>query len=134
MRLNQLGKEVDNKKKLFKKGIDCFNQRNYYDAHEYWEELWSEYYLPDANFIQGLIQLSVGYFHITNLNMNGANGLLSKSIKKLSQFRPQCREIDVNYLIQCAEKSLSNLSKIDNVKEFDWLCSPLIKCQKNEKK
>ena len=117
----------DKKQKLFLKGVELFNNKQFYDAHDYWEELWSEYYLPDAKFIQGLIQLSVGYFHITNLNMNGANGLLSKSIKKLSQFKPQCRGIDVNYLIQCAEKSLNNLSKIDNVKEFDWGVVPMLK-------
>ena len=117
----------DKKQKLFLKGVELFNNKQFYDAHDYWEELWSEYYLPDANFIQGLIQLSVGYFHITNLNMNGANGLLSKSIKKLAQFKPQCRGIDVNYLIQCAEKSLNDLSKIDNVKEFDWRVVPMLK-------
>ena len=29
---------------------------------------------------------------------------VSKSIKKLSQFKPQCRGIDVNYLIKCVIK------------------------------
>ena len=49
---------------LFQQGVQAFNERKFYDAHEYWEELWLEYKLDDAKFIQGLIQLSVSYFHL----------------------------------------------------------------------
>ena len=111
---------------LFNKGIESFNEKNYYDAHELWEDLWSDYYLPDADFIQGLIQLSVGYYHITNLNINGAKGLLRKSIKKLSPYIPECRKVNVNELVNCASLSLENLLKIDSVKKFDWTTSPKI--------
>ena len=36
---------------LFQKGIQAFNKKKFYDAHEYWEELWLEYKLDDAKFI-----------------------------------------------------------------------------------
>ena len=124
MRLNQLGKEVDNKKKLFKKGIDCFNQRNYYDAHEYWEELWSEYYLPDANFIQGLIQLSVGYFHISNLNINGARGLLNKCRPKLLEFSPEYKTLNVLHILESVDSSLKFLDNNPDLSKFDWSLVP----------
>ena len=52
---------------LFLKGLKSFNESDFYDAHEYWEELWSDYILSDRKFIQGLIQLAVAYFHITNI-------------------------------------------------------------------
>ena len=55
---------------LFNQGIAAFNKRQFYDAHEYWEELWLEYKLDDAKFIQGLIQLAVSYFHFFNKNLN----------------------------------------------------------------
>ena len=126
MRQNQLNK-LDKKEKLFDKGVKCFNSKCYYDAHEFWEELQSEYYLEDANFVQGLIQLSVGYFHITNLNINGAIGLLNKSIKKLEPYSPICRGIDIVYLIEHASSSLQNLSDINNISDFNWAFSPTIK-------
>ena len=44
---------------LFNKGIIAFNNRQFYDAHEFWEDLWLNYKLEDAKFIQGLIQLAV---------------------------------------------------------------------------
>ncbi|SVC63873.1 uncharacterized protein METZ01_LOCUS316727, partial [marine metagenome] len=30
---------------LFQQGVDAFNNRCFYDAHEFWEELWLEYKL-----------------------------------------------------------------------------------------
>ena len=70
---------MTNEKDLFQKGIDAFNNHQFYDAHEYWEELWLDYKLTDASFIQGLIQLAVSYFHLlVRLGM----------IEVLTKFRP----------------------------------------------
>ena len=77
--------EMDN---YFQMGMNAFNNKNFYDAHEHWEELWSDYILKDAKFIQALIQLSVGYFHITNNNKNGAIGLLNKCLPKFELYIP----------------------------------------------
>ncbi len=73
---------MDKIDKLFDKGLDAFNNKRFYEAHEFWEDIWVEYRLPDSKFIQGLIQLTVGFYHITNQNLNGARSLLRKSKKK----------------------------------------------------
>jgi len=113
-------KEEKIKKELFLKGIDSFNKSNFYDAHEYWEDLWSDYRLVDAKFVQALIQLSVGYFHITNQNKNGAIGLLTKCKPKFEQYIPSARGLNVENILECVDKSLKKLDKIDNMKDFDW--------------
>ena len=59
---------------LFQAGLKLFNDKNFYDAHEKWEDLWSDYYLKDRLFIQGLIQLSVSFVHLKNNNMNATIG------------------------------------------------------------
>ena len=79
---------------LFQKGIDAFNKRKFYDAHEYWEELWLDYKLDDARIIQGLIQLSVSYFHLFNQNLKGARSMLKKCLKKFDSIEV-ARGIDV---------------------------------------
>ena len=68
------------KEDLFLKGLVEYNSKNFYDAHEYWEDLWSDYKLEEPDIIQGLIQVSVGFFHFTNLNKKGSIGLFNKSI------------------------------------------------------
>ena len=72
-------------KELFDSGLKLFNDRKFYDAHEYWEELWLNYQLKDAICIQGLIQLSVSYFHYHNGNPKGAKSMVTKSIKKFTE-------------------------------------------------
>ena len=71
---------------LFHDGMQAFNDRRFYDAHEFWEELWLEYKLEDANFIQGLIQLAVSYFHLFNNNLNGARSMIAKCLVKFENF------------------------------------------------
>ena len=79
----------DNKKQeLFIKGMDLFNNREFYDAHEYWEELWLEYHLSDKKFVQALIQLTVAYYHLSTGNTKGARSLLNKSLDKMKLFSP----------------------------------------------
>ena len=67
-------------KKIFNRGVECFNSKNYYTAHDCFEEIWTDYKINDRLFIQALIQLSVAYFHISNINKGGAIGLFKKTI------------------------------------------------------
>ena len=122
MNINEKNKEI-----LYQQGLECFIDHRFYDAHEYWEDLWSEYKLPDAKFIQGLIQLSVGYFHISNLNINGARGLLNKCIPKLSEYAPMYRNIDIDGILKAIDRTLKYIDKNNNLKEFDWGLVPKLK-------
>lgn len=115
--------EENNKNFLYKSGLESFRKHNFYDAHEYWEDLWSDYRLSDAKFIQGLIQLSVGYFHISNLNVNGARGLLNKCKPKLNEFAPIYNDLDIIIIINSIDKSLEYLDNND-IGDFDWSLVP----------
>ena len=112
------------KEELFLKGLEAFNKHSFYDAHEYWEDLWSDYRLKNAKLIQGLIQLSVGYSHITNLNINGAKGLLNKCIPKFDLYKPKLKGLDIDLIIKSTKKTLKNLDDIDNISDFDWRLVP----------
>lgn len=98
---------------LFNKGIEAFNNREFYDAHEYWEELWLDYKLNDAQFIQGLIQLAVSYFHFFNQNLNGARSMLKKCLIKIDSFEV-ARGIDVIELKSQIFNVKKYFDKIDN--------------------
>tara|TARA_B110000116_G_scaffold267957_1_gene281177 strand:- start:908 stop:1273 length:366 start_codon:yes stop_codon:yes gene_type:complete len=117
--------EENNKKILYNNGLKSFRKHDFYDAHEYWEDLWSDYRLPDAKFIQGLIQLSVGYFHISNLNINGARGLLNKCKPKLNEFSPVYKDLDIVLILDSIDKTLEYLNN-NNISDFDWNLVPKI--------
>ena len=115
---------------IFLKGIDSFNNKSFYDAHESWELLWTEYALQDALFVQGLIQLSVAFFHITNLNLVGSKNLFNKCLPKLKKFPSNHRDLNLSDIIDSAEESLKMVSNIDKVSQFDWELAPRIVIKK----
>jgi predicted metal-dependent hydrolase len=53
-------------------GILFFNDRDFFEAHEVWEDLWSESHGNERRFYQGLIQAAVGLFHFGGGNLGGA--------------------------------------------------------------
>jgi uncharacterized protein len=53
-------------------GILFFNEHDYFEAHEVWEDLWSESHGQDRRFYQGLIQAAVGLYHFGRGNLGGA--------------------------------------------------------------
>ena len=102
---------------LFQKGVKAFNERNFYDAHEYWEELWLDYKLEDSKFVQGLIQLAVSYYHLFNNNLNGAKSIIKKCLVKLENF-DKSRGIDVNDLKNQVKDVQCQFNNINYTNEY----------------
>ena len=123
--------EIEN---LFNKGVDLFNQKKFYDAHEEWEEMWSNYYLKDRLFIQGLIQVTVSFYHLSTNNIKGAKNLMKRGVEKLNQFLPNnvsshlnIRGINSSKFILSINACYENLINIDSCNQFDWNLVPKIK-------
>jgi uncharacterized protein len=60
-------------------GIQFFNARDFFEAHEVWEDLWAESHGDERRFYQGLIQAAVGLFHFGGGNLRGALKLYHSS-------------------------------------------------------
>jgi predicted metal-dependent hydrolase len=70
----------------FQSGLAHFNAREFFEAHEAWEELWLRESGPEKAFLQGLIQLAAAFHHYGRGNPRGAQSLLTAGIAKLDQF------------------------------------------------
>ena len=120
---------MDDKKKielLFEEGKSKYLNAEYFDAHEVWEDLWSDYYLPDRKLVQGLIQLSVSLVHLNNGNLKGAKSLLIKSKEKFAQFEKTDRPINLKLLKRELISLENEFEKIHDPKDFDWSLAPRI--------
>ena len=80
---------------LYLDGIRHFNQHDFFEAHESWEELWTEYQGPLRRFYQGLIQVAVCLHHFGNGNMHGTRKLYTSSVGYLEHYLPHCEGIDL---------------------------------------
>ena len=112
---------------LFEKGLNKYEKGDYFEAHEAWEDLWSDYNFPDRKFIQGLIQLSVSFVHLSNGNMIGARNLLKKCQQKFSDYNGIHRKININELKFAIEAVSLTYDNIEKSSEFDWDLVPVLK-------
>jgi hypothetical protein len=79
-------------------GIRLFNECDFFEAHDVWEELWSEYQGPSRRFFQGLIQTAVCLHHFGNGNTRGARKLYHSSRAYLADYRPVHLGLDLDKL------------------------------------
>lgn len=103
----------------FYKGIEEFNAGRYFEAHEVLEDLWHEYRQTDRTFIQGLIQISAGFYHFQCANWKGAASQLSKGIRKLELFRPEHLGVELTELLVKIQQCLNTVSELMEGKTFD---------------
>jgi predicted metal-dependent hydrolase len=60
-------------------GILFFNRRDFFEAHEVWEDLWNDCGDGDRRFYQALIQAAVALHHYSHGNLRGALKLYGTS-------------------------------------------------------
>ncbi|MEO2022261.1 MAG: DUF309 domain-containing protein [Pirellulaceae bacterium] len=70
----------------FLDGVRYFNLRDFFEAHESWEDLWTDYQGPLRRFYQGLIQVAVCLHHFGNGNMHGTRKLYYSSVAYLEKY------------------------------------------------
>jgi uncharacterized protein len=80
---------------LYLAGIEHFNTCEFFEAHEVWEELWTEESGGSRKFYQGLIQVAVALHHFGNGNLRGAKKLNVGCRKYLDPYRPAHLGLDL---------------------------------------
>ena len=116
--------EKEKKEQLFFEGLRAYEEKDFFEAHELWEELWSEYYLADRTLIQGLIQLAVSFVHLGNGNLKGAKSLLKKSTDKFSSYSGLHRGINIDKLKQQIVIIKNEYEQLLTVEGFEWTHIP----------
>ncbi len=81
------------------KGIEHFNRREFFDAHEIWEELWHEEHGKAKDFIQGLIQFATSLHHFEAHNLKGAKILFDGGVELLAPYGDAFWDLPVKKLI-----------------------------------
>ena len=92
--------DSDDYSPLYLRGIEYFNACDFFESHEVWEELWSDYQGPSRKFYQGLIQAAVALHHFGNGNIRGARKLYYSTRSYLEPYRPRHIGLDLEKFLQ----------------------------------
>ncbi|MDR3615654.1 MAG: DUF309 domain-containing protein [Candidatus Obscuribacterales bacterium] len=101
----------------FAKGITEFNSGHFFDCHETLEALWMTFAGAERELIQGLIQISVGYFHLSRNNQVGALKLFKRGLARIDKYPDKTLSIGVDELSQAVQKTVKALNSQDNLQK-----------------
>ena len=90
-------------------GIRCFDNREFFEAHEVWEDLWRDEQGPSRRYYQGLIQVAVCLHHFGNGNTRGARKLYHSSRGYLEGYCPRYLGLDLDRLLTDFEQCCAEL-------------------------
>jgi hypothetical protein len=76
-------------------GALFFNRREFFQAHEVWEDLWADTQGADHRFYQGLIQAAVALYHFGNGNVRGALKLFRSGMNYMNPYPSPHHGLDV---------------------------------------
>lgn len=70
----------------FARGVAEFNDGLFFECHDTLEDMWAGIRGPSRDFFQGLIQVSVGFYHLGNGNLGGAESMWTRALKRLGRY------------------------------------------------
>lgn len=111
-----------------RKGIQLFNQRQFYEQHEVIEQEWHAERTEVRTLYQGLLQIGVGFHHALNGNYKGAMALLNDGAEKVARFTPVALGLDTGRLVRETQECIDQLVVLGegNMNAFDASSIPLI--------
>ena len=105
----------------FWQGIEEFNQQEYYACHDTLEALWMEAMEPTKKFYQGILQIAVGLYHLSNHNWRGAVTSMGEGMRRLDYFKPDYFNINVEELIDQTANLLRAMQEAGPEKVADFV-------------
>jgi predicted metal-dependent hydrolase len=104
----------------FERGIAEFNQQQFYACHDTLEAIWVDAQEADKRFYQGILQVAVGCYHLSNDNLRGAIILLGEAVRRLCDYRPEYEGVDVQQLLEQALALLQALQQLKPEQTSDF--------------
>ena len=109
-----------------REGIQLFDQRDFYEAHEPLEEAWMLTSSPERELYQGILQIGLAYYQISRGNLRGALKMFKRGQRNLAPLGDHLLGIDISRLrtdARAVEAALRELGP----RELDQLDFQLIK-------
>ena len=99
--------------------LNLFNNREWYEAHDAFEEIWNSVDGDERQVIQGILQVSVSQFHLSKGNLNGATILLGEGLGRIKTRTEINLGIDLESFCRCLENLLGKLQYNELINEND---------------
>ena len=93
-------------------GLQLLAAGDYFGAHEALESAWKEEANPIRGLYQGVLQVAVGYYHLSRGNYPGALKMFARSSSWLAPFPEVCQGIAVGQLRRDVQTLVAELNRL----------------------
>jgi len=104
--------------RIFRRGLELFNRREFFECHEVLEEIWTPARGPERLFLQALIHFAVGFYHHQRGNPTGAERQLRKGLRKINGYLPAFAGVDTATLRRAVAGLVEPIGRGEPVQEF----------------
>ena len=91
------------------RGLELMRAERWFDAHEALEDEWREAPEPERDFLQGLVHVTVAWYHASRGNAPGASRQLVKAARRLEPYAPSHRGVDVTQVLGQVEAAAARV-------------------------
>jgi predicted metal-dependent hydrolase len=102
----------------------CFNQQNYYEAHDVLEHLWLKADGPTEQFFKGLIQLAGAFVHLQKQHLRPEHSTDGRRIRpawrlfklaraNLEPFSPSFLDLDVRPVLELCSRNILEIERAE---------------------
>jgi predicted metal-dependent hydrolase len=102
----------ENLSPLAVKGLEEFNRREYFEAHETLEEAWNQDDSVGRELYRAILQVAVAYLQIERGNYQGAMKMFLRLRQWIDPLPDSCRGVDIAMLRSDAYRAQEELSRI----------------------
>ena len=118
----------------FLKGLELFNEKEYFECHEVIEELWLETPSEDEyrDLYKGVIQAAAAIYQFDRGILSGALGLYETAVEYLGLYRPDALGLNVDKLIAQLQVCFKELESCDGKGKIkrDMRLTPVLEFKK----
>ncbi len=102
-------------------GIERFNRRQFWLAHEAFEDAWNAESAPIKELYRGILQAAVVYHHISKQNDRGAIKVYQRSQKWLLPLPDICQGVDIARLRVDLDAAIAEVRRLgaEDLAEFN---------------
>ena len=90
-------------------GLALMRAERWFDAHEALEDEWREAPAAERDFLQGLVHVTVAWYHASRGNAPGASRQLAKAARRLGPYAPAHRGVDVARVLGQVEAAAARI-------------------------
>ena len=101
---------------IIEKGFAEFNSGKFFECHDTLEDVWRGIRGPSRDFFQGLIQISVAFYHLRNGNLTGGRSQLEKALENLSDYGDNYAGMDLAVLRREVQSWLDKVRSGQNLR------------------